>query len=64
MCLACGARMEESLVPVGSLRCLDCRDTRRPLDPELLTSPRPGRVRAIVPSLKTWVARNGNSHAP
>jgi hypothetical protein len=39
MCLACGGPMEEPLKRLGSLRCLDCRDTRRPLDPRLTDVP-------------------------
>jgi hypothetical protein len=26
-CLACGRRLEESLAVLGSLRCLDCRES-------------------------------------
>jgi hypothetical protein len=35
VCLACGGPMEETLRRLGSLRCLDCRDAQRPLDPAL-----------------------------
>jgi hypothetical protein len=35
VCLACGGPMEEPLKRLGSLRCMDCRDTHRPLDPSL-----------------------------
>jgi hypothetical protein len=35
VCLACGGPMEEPLKRLGSLRCLDCRDSQRPLDPSL-----------------------------
>ncbi len=31
-CLACGEPMEETLFRLGSPRCLDCRQTARPLD--------------------------------
>ena len=30
-CLACGRRLEESLVVLGSLRCLDCRESNAAL---------------------------------
>ena len=39
MCLACGGEIEETLSWVGSLRCLECRDLRRPLDPLLSKEP-------------------------
>lgn len=39
VCLACGGPMEESLQRLGSLRCMDCRDSQRPLDPELANEP-------------------------
>lgn len=35
-CLACGARIEPALLGVGLIRCLECRDTRRPLDSALV----------------------------
>jgi hypothetical protein len=35
ICLACGGPMEEPLKRLGSLRCMDCRDGQRPLDPAL-----------------------------
>jgi hypothetical protein len=38
-CLACGGPIEVALDHVGSLRCLDCRDARRPLDPALVETP-------------------------
>jgi len=38
VCLACGGPIEETLLWVGSLRCLECRDSHRPLDP-LLAKP-------------------------
>jgi hypothetical protein len=34
-CLACGAPLQESLFRLGSLRCLDCRQTNTPLDESL-----------------------------
>ncbi len=39
VCLACGRPIEETLWWVGSLRCLECRDIRRPLDPLLAKAP-------------------------
>lgn len=35
-CLACGQSIEAALLQLGSLRCLECRDLQRPLDPELV----------------------------
>jgi hypothetical protein len=35
-CLSCGARLRETLDRLGSLRCLDCREEDKPLDPELV----------------------------
>jgi hypothetical protein len=35
-CLACGEPIEETLFRLGSPRCLDCRQTARPLDPRLV----------------------------
>ena len=32
-CLACGEPIEETLFRLGSPRCLDCRQSARPLDP-------------------------------
>ena len=32
-CLACGGEVEATLASLGSYRCHDCRDARRPLDP-------------------------------
>ena len=34
-CLACGETIEETLFRLGSPRCLECRQTTRPLDPAL-----------------------------
>jgi hypothetical protein len=34
-CYACGKPLEAPLVNTGSLRCLDCRASNAPLDPEL-----------------------------
>ncbi|MBV8080548.1 MAG: hypothetical protein JO186_09280 [Actinobacteria bacterium] len=34
-CLACGRALPEALLLAGSLRCQDCRDADKPLDPEL-----------------------------
>jgi hypothetical protein len=39
VCLACGGPIEETLWWVGSLRCLECRDIHRPLDPLLAKAP-------------------------
>jgi hypothetical protein len=39
VCLACGRPIEETLWWVGSLRCLECRDIQRPLDPSLAKAP-------------------------
>jgi hypothetical protein len=44
-CLACGARIAGPLAALGSLRCSDCRSTRRSLDEALVRgltgSPKP-----------------------
>jgi hypothetical protein len=34
-CLACNGPVEKSLMVLGSLRCLACRDVDAPLDPAL-----------------------------
>jgi hypothetical protein len=34
-CLACGEPIEATLFRLGSPRCLDCRESARPLDPAL-----------------------------
>jgi len=34
-CLACSGPVEKSLMVLGSLRCLACRDMDAPLDPTL-----------------------------
>jgi hypothetical protein len=34
-CLACGEPIEETLFRLGSPRCLECRQSARPLDPAL-----------------------------
>ena len=34
-CLACNGPVEKSLMVLGSLRCLGCRDVNAPLDPAL-----------------------------
>jgi hypothetical protein len=34
-CFACGGPIEDTLFRLGSPRCLDCRQDRRPLDPAL-----------------------------
>jgi hypothetical protein len=38
-CLACNGAVEKSLVALGSLRCLSCREVNAPLDPALLSEP-------------------------
>ena len=35
-CLACGRRLDEALAVVGSLRCLDCRDSNAALKSQLV----------------------------
>jgi hypothetical protein len=35
-CLACGRRLDESLAVVGSLRCLDCRESNATLKSRLM----------------------------
>ena len=37
-CLACGAKLEESLRFTASLRCAECRDEEAPLDPRLVAA--------------------------
>ena len=37
-CYACGEPLDRPLVNAGSLRCLDCRATNAPLDPQLASS--------------------------
>jgi hypothetical protein len=37
-CFACGRRMEPALLHAGSLRCLKCRESDRPLDAALVES--------------------------
>jgi hypothetical protein len=34
-CLACNGPVEKSLIVLGSLRCLACRDANAPLDAKL-----------------------------
>jgi hypothetical protein len=36
-CLACGEVIEEPLLSLGSIRCHDCRDVHRPVDPKLFS---------------------------
>jgi len=38
-CLACNGPVEKSLMSLGSLRCLGCREVNAPLDPALFTEP-------------------------
>ena len=35
-CLACGRRLDEALAVVGSLRCLDCRESNATLRSQLI----------------------------
>jgi hypothetical protein len=35
-CLACGKQLEPTLQVLGSLRCLDCRESQALLDPALV----------------------------
>ena len=39
-CFACGGRMEPALLRAGSLRCLKCRESGRPLHAALIESQR------------------------
>jgi hypothetical protein len=41
-CLACNGPVEKSLMVLGSLRCLACRDVDAPLDPTLFDEMLPG----------------------
>jgi len=36
-CLACNGPVEKSLMALGSLRCLGCREVNAPLDPALFS---------------------------
>jgi hypothetical protein len=45
-CLACGARIAGPLAALGSLRCSDCRSTRRSLDEALVRGLTGSRVSA------------------
>jgi hypothetical protein len=36
-CLACNGPVEKSLMALGSLRCLACREVNAPLDPALFS---------------------------
>jgi len=36
-CLACNGPVEKSLIALGSLRCLACRDANAPLDARLFS---------------------------
>jgi hypothetical protein len=38
-CLACNGPVEKSLMALGSLRCLGCREVNAPLDPALFSEP-------------------------
>jgi hypothetical protein len=40
-CLACGRRLDESLAVVGSLRCLDCRESNATLKSRLMAPASP-----------------------
>jgi hypothetical protein len=37
-CLACGRRLDEVLAVVGSLRCLDCRESNATLKSQLIAT--------------------------
>jgi hypothetical protein len=39
-CLSCSGPVERSLMVLGSLRCLACREANAPLDPALFAPPR------------------------
>jgi hypothetical protein len=55
-CLACGRRLEESLAVLGSLRCLDCRESNAALksqltsEQEALSAAKAGFFRPSPPS--------------
>jgi hypothetical protein len=63
VCLACGGPMEETLKRLGSLRCMDCRDLQRPLDPALANE---GKLRNALsaPAARFWRGRLGGSKRP
>jgi hypothetical protein len=44
-CLACNGPVEKSLSALGSLRCLACRETNAPLDPELFSESHPNSAK-------------------
>jgi len=54
VCLACGGPMEETLKRLGSLRCMDCRDLQRPLDPALANE---GKLRDALSTPAGLLAR-------
>ena len=54
MCLACGGPMEEPLKRLGSLRCMDCRDSQRPLDAALADD---AHLRSVLSRSAGLVAR-------
>jgi hypothetical protein len=48
-CLACNGPVERSLIVLGSLRCLACRDVDAPLDPALFDEMLPVDNAAVNP---------------
>jgi hypothetical protein len=60
-CLACGGRMEPALLHTGSLRCLECRELARSLDPSLVQAE---QWRAPMSSLARALLRRLGQHAP
>jgi hypothetical protein len=65
VCLACGGPIEETLWWVGSLRCLECRDIHRPLDPLLAKAPGKAAGSFMTPTtlLAQLRARASGRHA-
>jgi hypothetical protein len=50
-CLACGSQLEPALLGVGSIRCLECRDTNRALDSAVVNRQRTSPVRSPAQTL-------------
>jgi hypothetical protein len=48
-CLACNGPVEKSLMVLGSLRCLACRDVDAPLDPALFDEMLPEANAGVKP---------------
>ena len=58
VCLACGARLQETLARLGSLRCLECREIDRPLDESLVAAqPVSGELETLAGAAATVRAR-------